>query len=195
MEEKLEFLQEIVDLKNKKVLIDKKEVKYLSKIEQFECKHNIIYAEIDAIESYDVIFEEGDEPMFLSNDDSYFIFNNKLMIKKDSILRLYNFNLLTYEEKIKRTTTKPLFTQDLRCYESLTYGLGSAILYNIFIPYEYDKIITPLSFREHIELDKKLSQDRKDLLSIKLIYHPFKESLFDKEEEEEKKYKYPENVF
>lgn len=203
MEEKLEFLQEIVDLKNKEIVIEKGNTTYLSKLQQIEHKYHSIYGEINRLETYHISFEEGNEPMFLLNNSSYHISNNtdfhnletKLIIKEGLVLKSYFFYLITYIEKFKKTTTEPSYTPDLRVYETLTYGSGSETIYNIAVPGEYDKFITPLTFGENIKIDKKLTSKEKDLLGIKLVWHPFKETLFDPEEEEEKKYKYPENVF
>ena len=203
MEEKLEFLQEIVDLKNKEIVVEKGNTTYLSKLQQIEHKYHGIYGEINRLETYHISFEEGNEPMFLLDNSYYHISNNtgihnletKLVIKEGLVLKSYFFYLITYIEKFKKTTTEPTFTPDLRVYETLTYGSGSETIYNIAVPDEYDKLITPLTFGENIKIDKKLTSEEKDLLGIKLIWHPFKETLFDPEEEEEKKYKYPENVF
>ena len=203
MEEKLEFLQEIVDLKNKEIVIKKRNTTCLSKLHQIEYEYHSPYGEINRLETYHISFEEGNEPMFLLDNFSYHISNNtgfhnlktKLVIKEGLILKSYFFYLITYIEKFKKTKTKPSFTPDLRVYETLTYGLGSEIIYNIAVPDEYDKIIKPLTFGENIKIDKKLTSEEKDLLGIKLIWHPFKETLFDPEEEEKEKYKYPENVF
>lgn len=195
MEEKLKFLQEIVDLKNKEVRILKRKSIILSRLEQLEYKYYSINGEIDTIENYDVIFEEGNDPIFLLDNDSYYISDNKLIIKNGLTLQLYSFNLLTHDLRIKKTYTEPDYTPELRYYESCPYGYGEVKIYNIFVNDEYAKNVTPLILGENIKLDKKLSEGNKDLLGIKLIWHPFKETLFDPEEEEEKKYKYPENVF
>lgn len=203
MEEKLEFLQEIVELKNKQIIIEKGITKELSKLEQMEYKYHNILGEVNKMETYNVFFEEGNEPLFLLNNFSYHIskdtntynLKTKLVIKDDLVLKSYFFYLLTFVEKFKSTEIEPTYDKDLRWYETLSYGSGSQTIYNINIPGVYEKIITPLHFGENIKIDKKLSKEDKDLVGIKLIWHPFKETLFDFEEENLVHSKINNNVF
>jgi len=203
MEEKLEFLQEIVSLKNKQIIVEKGTTERLSKLQQIEYKYHNILGKVDTLETYHVFFEEGNEPMFLLDNFSYHIskstnsFNlkSKLVIKEGLVLKSYFFYLLTFVEEFKKTEIEPTYTKDLRWYETLSYGSGSQTIYNIAIPGVYKKIITPLHFGENIKINKKLSEGNKDLLGIKLIWHPFKETLFDFEEENLAHPKINNNVF
>lgn len=203
MEEKLEFLQEIVDLKNKEIVIEKGNTTYLSKLQQIEYKYHSIYGEINRLESYDISFEEGNEPMFLLDNFSYYIskdtgfynLKTKLVVKEGLTLKSYFFYLITYDQKIEKTYTKPVYTPELRYYESCPYGAGEVKIYNIFQDNENAKHLIFLNFDENIKLDKKLIEGNKDLLGVKLIWHPFKETLFDTEEENSINFKTNNNVF